>query len=247
MSFLRSSVLVVLSLLVLSPQVLAESRVRGPIVVELYTSMGCSSCPPADRYLTDVLKKRNDVISLAFHVDYWDYLGWKDSMAQPQFTMRQRKYARARGKPVVYTPQIIVQGQDFLVGSNRDAVGASIARALESGSSSLPVLEVVKLGSGRITVIAKPGRQPLRETAYIYFFKYLDTDIAVGIKRGENASRVITYSNPVVLAEKLAEWKGSQTISVSQNVEFDESEKGVVVLQMGNGYGPIIFAARVEF
>ena len=159
MLFFRAIVSVAASLLLLLQTALAEEKGRGPVLVELYTSMGCSSCPPADRYLTEVLKKRDDVIALAFHVDYWDYLGWRDSLAQPQFTMRQRRYARARGEPMVYTPQVVVQGRAFLVGSDRNAVRASIARSIGFESSTLPVLEVATLGTGRIKINSL-ARQP---------------------------------------------------------------------------------------
>ena len=94
----------------------AAAAADRPVVVELYTSQGCSSCPPADAILAE-LADREDVIALAFHVDYWDYIGWKDIFADPANTLRQRNYARVAGARSVYTPQMIVDGQDHVVGT----------------------------------------------------------------------------------------------------------------------------------
>ena len=100
----------------------AESR---PVVVELFTSQGCSSCPPADAFLHE-LSQRDDVIALALHVDYWDYIGWKDIFAQPAFTKRQKAYAKAGGRRSVYTPQMIIGGQDHVVGTHEENASALI-------------------------------------------------------------------------------------------------------------------------
>ena len=104
----------------------AEGRADDmPVVVELFTSQGCSSCPPADALLHE-LSKRDDVIPLALHVDYWDYIGWKDSFAQPAFTARQRGYAQASGRRAIYTPQMIIGGQFDVVGNRPMDVAAII-------------------------------------------------------------------------------------------------------------------------
>src|SRR5690348_4653604 len=92
-----------------------------PIVVELFTSQGCSSCPPADALLNE-LAQRPDVVALGFHVDYWDYLGWKDPLSAPGSTQRQRDYARLLNQPTIYTPEMVIDGHLQLVGSDRTAV-----------------------------------------------------------------------------------------------------------------------------
>ena len=108
------------------------ARAQGsPVVVELFTSQGCSSCPPADALLRK-LAEEEDVIALALHVDYWDYLGWKDSFATPKFTARQRAYAKKARSRSIYTPQMVVQGEDRVVGNDAEMV---LARISEHGVS----------------------------------------------------------------------------------------------------------------
>ena len=92
------------------------ARAESPVMVELFTSQGCSSCPPADALLAE-LADRDDVIAMALHVDYWDYIGWKDKFADPAFTKRQKLYAYAAGTRTIYTPQMIVNGREHVVGS----------------------------------------------------------------------------------------------------------------------------------
>ena len=103
----------------------APAKSRLPVVVELYNSQGCNSCPPADKLLGR-LAKRDDVIALTFNVDYWDYLGWKDTLADPANTKRQRQYASSMGDLNVYTPQMVIGGRQHVVGSNSAAVAAAI-------------------------------------------------------------------------------------------------------------------------
>ena len=103
----------------------AVAETRGQVVVELYTSQGCNSCPPADRLLGK-LAARDDLVALTFNVDYWDYLGWKDTLAQPAHTERQRHYAAALHNRSVYTPQIVIGGRQHAVGSDAAAVEAAI-------------------------------------------------------------------------------------------------------------------------
>src|SRR5262245_56361084 len=106
----------------------ALAQDKAPVVVELFTSEGCSSCPPADAFLGE-LAQRPDVVPLAFHVDYWDYIGWKDPYANPAFTQRQHDYKAALGLHMVYTPQMIVDGRTDVVGSERGSVEAAIGKA----------------------------------------------------------------------------------------------------------------------
>ena len=109
----------------------AQDRGKAPVVVELYTSQGCSSCPPADAVMAG-LAQRPDVIALALHVDYWDYIGWKDTLASPQCTARQKGYAAARGDGQVYTPQAVIDGLTHVVGA--DGVGPTMQSAGLTGS-----------------------------------------------------------------------------------------------------------------
>jgi len=108
----------------------AEPAAVSPVVVELFTSQGCSSCPPADALLAE-LTGRPDVVALSFHVDYWDYIGWKDPYASPQYTARQQRYTQALNLRYVYTPQIVVDGRADVVGSHRAEVLAAIETAAQ--------------------------------------------------------------------------------------------------------------------
>ena len=130
----------------------AQAARPGVVVVELFTSQGCSSCPPADAFLSELVKTKG-VMALSFHVDYWDYLGWKDTFGSPDFSQRQYDYAKARGDMDVYTPQMIVHGDKHFVGSNRERVtnaisdvrgGASVALAIAAGKSEV----VIDVGDG---------------------------------------------------------------------------------------------------
>ena len=121
------------------------------VVVELFTSQGCSSCPPADRILGE-LAERDDVIALALHVDYWDYLGWKDEFASPQYTKRQRAYARAAGERTIYTPQMVIGGQDHVIGSRPMKVSQAIQKHI---AKAQPVRVQLKRNGDTLTIVAR--------------------------------------------------------------------------------------------
>src|SRR6516165_10211815 len=108
----------------------AQAQTRA--VVELFTSQGCSSCPPADKLLGE-LAKRDDLLALSLPIDYWDYLGWKDTLASHDFSERQREYAQSRGDGAVYTPQAVINGTDDMVGSDRSAIESAVKQATDKG------------------------------------------------------------------------------------------------------------------
>jgi hypothetical protein len=139
---------------------LAEAADR-PVVVELFTSQGCNSCPPAEAFLVDLTDERSDVLALAFHVDYWDRLGWKDAFSSPAWTARQRQYSAELGLRNVYTPQIVVDGRREAVGSDRASVLAMIRSASQEAQNSVPVelksageMLSVTIGAGEGTATA---------------------------------------------------------------------------------------------
>lgn len=210
-----------------------------PVVVELYTSQGCSSCPPADAMLID-LAKRDDVIALALHVDYWDYIGWKDSFGDPSFTGRQKAYAKASGHRTVYTPQMIVGGRDHLVG----AKPMELARLIDAHSSAAPRVNLsLKRDGGAMTVSAdrvSGAKLPARMIVQLVRFDPLRK---VEIKRGENAGRTITYANVVTELRVLGEWDGADRLQLrSENA----GNGPVAVLVQAAGSGPIIAAAQLR-
>jgi hypothetical protein len=209
----------------------------SPVVVELFTSQGCSSCPPADEYMAR-LADRDDVIALSLHVDYWDYLGWADSFAQASFTDRQRKYARANGDRAIYTPQIIVDGTDRVQGV-RPMLMADLVRAHRDR------VRQVQLGldraEGRIT-IRLSAEPPLSRNAVVQLVRYLP-QAQVTIERGENEGRSATYHNIVTLWDTLTRWDGQGPITLTAEVPGGDP---VVVIVQSEGFGPVLAAERLR-
>jgi hypothetical protein len=172
---------------------LAETR---PIVVELFTSQGCSSCPPADALLRE-LARRDDVLALGFHISYWDRLGWKDPLSSEASTERQRAYARRLNGGQVYTPQIVVEGSSDLVGSNRAAVLKALSEARPVAAEPVtfaPDCRSVRIGAGT------GGGSVL----LVRFVRHQTTQVAAG----ENAGRVLQDANGVRMLATLGDWTG---------------------------------------
>lgn len=206
------------------------------VVVELYTSQGCSSCPPADEYMAELVQNP-DVIALALHVDYWDYIGWKDVFAHAAFTDRQKEYARAIGSRTIYTPQMIVNGADRVEGNNPEAVNSLVRMHLMEDSGIALVLErdgdtlVIKASGGDV-------QGPL--TVNLVRYKPQET---VTIERGENAGRTLTYHNIVTELTSLGEWPGAEPLDITQSVLGDQ---GIAVFLQAAGPGSVLAAARLE-
>jgi hypothetical protein len=203
---------------------------QAPVVVELFTSQGCSSCPPADAFLTDLAHQRGDVLPLAFHVTYWDSLGWKDPYSLDAATARQRQYARHLGDDGVYTPQMVVDGTTGFVGSSRLQGLSAI-----SGAAPKPVpvslnrdgqnlLINVGAGSGQAAVLLI-GFDPAHESQ---------------IGRGENSGRKLLESNIVRSLTPIATWTGS---AVALHQAPPAGEGFAVLLQAEDGR--IIGAAKL--
>lgn len=189
---------------------LALTGLIGPVaaspgpkaVVELFTSQGCSSCPPADEFVRE-LASRPDILALTLPVDYWDYLGWKDTLAHPAFTARQRAYASARSDKLVYTPQVVVNGQKPTVGSDRVKIESLIAKSMANGALPVPV-GVSETLSAVIVEIGSSANGPPGEVWLLPVAKV--REVAIG--RGENKGRTITYANVVRGMMKLGDWSG---------------------------------------
>lgn len=210
---------------------------NAPVVVELFTSQGCSSCPPADAFLHDELAGRDDVIALALHVDYWDYIGWKDAFADPSYTKRQKGYARAAGHRSVYTPQMIVGGRDHVVGNHPKKVKALIARHKEAQRDFGLAL---KYHSDRLTISA-PATDLAAEVV-VHLVRYVPQK-SVDITRGENAGKRLSYANIVEDWRKLGMWDGKTPLSIMVDVP---GPSPVVVLLQDMNHGPIVSSARLE-
>jgi hypothetical protein len=197
-------------LLVLAATLAVAGPVRadGPApaaVVEMFTSQGCSSCPPADSLVADFARDPS-VLALSFPVDYWDYLGWKDTFADKAFTARQRGYGEARGDRHVYTPQAIVDGLLHTVGSNRESIVGLRADGRTRGALVVPVTTTVDGSTIRVAVGA--AAQPRLKPATVLLLPIMKRS-EVAIARGENKGRTVTYTNVVRELIPLGVWDGS--------------------------------------
>lgn len=180
-----------------------------PVVVELFTSQGCSSCPPADALITR-LSEEPGVLPLSFHVDYWDYLGWADSFARPEFSARQQAYAQAAGEHAVYTPQLIVDGVDTAVAPSPVQVMALVdAHSLSPATVSVQRRPTPDGTEIELTPLSQLGG----ETA-ILLIRYAP-DRSVEVAAGENRGRTIRYTNVVLSLEKLADWDGATPLKLT--------------------------------
>lgn len=214
---------------------------EAPVVVELFTSQGCSSCPPADAYLGD-LAKRRDVLALALHVDYWDYIGWKDRFASPVTTQRQRAYAHALRQRMVYTPQMVVDGAQEAVGSNRSEVEALIAAA--RSRPKLPI-SFSRDSTGLDWVEVGDGPKPESGSATVYIALY-DGRQETRIDRGENAGATLTEFNVVRELKPIGRWTGERVRLPIEIEETDENYEACAVIVQEGDAGPVLGAAAMK-
>ena len=205
------------------------------VVVELFSSQGCNSCPPGDKLLTE-LRDKPGVLALTFHVDYWDYLGWKDTLAGPDFSQRQYDYAKARGDMDVYTPQMIVNGAKQMVGSQRSEVFA--------------VLEQSRIKSWPVTLaLADRGKELVVEVgagtgeATLWVIPILD-HVAVKIEKGEMAGREVAYTNVVRRLVPAGMWSGTaMSVSLPKDGLLTPDATGCVALLQQGKVGAMLGAA----
>ncbi len=219
----------------------AAVETARPVIVELFTSQGCSSCPPADAYLRDLARKPG-VLPLSFNVDYWDYLGWRDTLASPDNTARQRAYGRALGLSGVYTPQMVVDGNTEGIGSNRRKIDALIAaRTPATNDVAMSLAEE----DGRLTVSIAAGPAP-EKPATIWLIRYA-TAKTVEIDRGENRGKTITYANVVRGIAPIGMWDGRKMrIMLPEEDVMPDKDARCVVLLQADGPGRILAAAEPD-
>jgi len=211
-------------------------RAAPRALLELFTSQGCSSCPAADKLLGEYAKDPS-VVALALPIDIWDYLGWKDTLALPGHSARQRAYAELRGDRQVYTPQMVVNGSMHALGSDRAAIEHVIAESDRNPAiMSVPVLVSTAARSLTVTVRAVPGEQVGGEV----WLCPLTTAIAVTIGRGENSGRILTYHNVVRAWRKLGDFTGADaTWSVPlSEIESGEIDAAAIMVQEGTRAKP---------
>ena len=195
-------------------------------MVELFTSQGCSSCPPADRLLSE-LATRDDILALGFHVDYWDYIGWRDTFAKPEFSKRQQHYAKRLRHNSVYTPQIIVNGTSEATGSDRAAVLAMVGNAT---SEARVGIDVASAEGNALRIFANAADGATAADLWLVTF---DRERAVEISKGENRGRSMRYSNVVRGLWKVGAWSGTAVELNVQPAEMtgDKGEFWAVILQ----------------
>ena len=216
----------------------AVSAQQSVVVVELYTSQGCSSCPAADEILTEV-SAHDHVLALGLHVDYWDYLGWKDELAKPEFTERQARFNTImKSRYRLVTPQMIFQGQDYVAGAKR-------SKALEYIEMFAQAQEAAKLDIRRdgdaVRISLKPGDTgSVPSDLHVVEFT---PAVPVKIKKGENAGRHITYTNTVTAWTTVAEWDGANTLELNHPISAGQE---VAVIVQTKNLGPVLVARRLD-
>ena len=211
----------------------AAADASHPVVVELFQSQGCSSCPPANANLM-ALSQRPDVLALSFGVTYWDQLGWKDTFASPQYTARQWDYAHALRHDNVFTPQVVVNGRLDGVGAAPGEIEQLMRRAERTAVGPL-----VTIAGGAVSVGA--AQAPSR-SADVWLVRYDPRIVQVAIRRGENGGRTLPHRNVVRELVRLGAWNG-QAARFALPAGADPNLRAAVLVQTG-GAGPILAAAK---
>lgn len=204
------------------------------VLVELFTSQGCSSCPPADAFLANLAQDQG-VIPLALHVDYWDYIGWSDTFAQEKFTKRQRKYAKMNADRMVYTPQMIVAGQTRVKGHDAASVMLGIAAV-----KSTITLTLTRQGDD--VLISATSDQALPSDILVDVVRYYPK-MTVQIERGENRGQAISYHNIVTSWMNVGEWTGKTPLAMTTRAAGDDP---IVVILQQEGPGAVLAAAVLK-
>jgi hypothetical protein len=209
-----------------------SSAIANPrAVIELFTSQGCSSCPTADKLLAE-FGADPSLIPLSLPIDYWDYLGWKDTLALPGHTARQKAYSHVRGDREIYTPQAVVNGIAQAIGSDRAGIEDAVAQS-RNYPSSLSVPLQVRVADERVSVTVAARAEAAGGEVWLCA---LSRSVPVSIARGENRGRTITYTNVVRRWVKLGNWKGkSENFAVPVDaIKFDGVDAVAVILQSGS-------------
>jgi hypothetical protein len=226
----------------LSPVYAGEPRA----VIELFTSQGCSSCPPADKLIGE-LANDSSLIALSLPVDYWDYLGWKDTLALRGHALRQRGYAQTRGDRAVYTPQAVINGVVHALGSDRAAIEKAIVQS-RAQPDTLSVQVALSVDDGKVTVTLPETDRLAGGHAQIWLCPVTNR-VSVKIERGENTGHQITYHDVVRRWVKLGEWSGkSETFTmpmadVIKGVGGDVDRVAVLVQKQPDGKPGVMLGA----
>lgn len=231
------------ALMLLGASEVRAGAVETPTLVELFTSQGCSSCPPAEAYLIE-LAERDDLITLSMHVSYWDYIGWKDPFASEATTGRQRAYRKRISRGVMFTPQIVIDGTLAVVGSNRGAVDRAIAKAQ---ASTMPRLAIgLALGNDESLQITVPGAE-FYGGATVWLARYDDEHVTY-VEHGENAGRTLRNINVVREFRKIGSWNGQPLdlrLPASALTAGEGGRDGCVIIVQDKGFGRVLGARKM--
>lgn len=224
-----------------------------PVVVELFTSQGCSGCLAGDALLAEMANRR-DVLALSFHVEYWDYLGWPDGFAQPDFTERQMAYQANFDERGLYTPQFIINGTDVLINPKP----AELAQLISGNRAAPPALDIAVRNEGAQQILTLTPIRPITTRVEVTMIHYLPYR-SVRIEAGENAGKEIEYRNIVLRLGRLADWDGKQPIRIAitppaRNAQAqadmvdqglpDDTRHAIIVQQAGPG--PVLAAFKLD-
>lgn len=214
-----------------------------PVLVELFTSQGCSSCPPADQILGD-MQKRSDVVALSFSIDIWDYTGWRDTLATRENTLRQQAYEKVLPSHRVYTPQMVIDGTRDVVGNQRQEVLGAVDKRLGATRGKRLALALAQAGD---TVQVRIGASPVLKTSATVWLARTLSSRTVNIAKGENSGRVITYHNVVRRFAAVGKWSGDAvTLELPAQGEQGEITDGVAVWVQTGSHGPVLGAAQLR-
>ena len=213
--------------------VVASAQSQPKAVIELFTSQGCSSCPPADALLKKFTAERPDLMPLTLPVDYWDHLGWKDTLASPKHTSRQKAYARTLSSGNVYTPQAVVNGVAQAIGSNE----AEIMAAVETSAKTLAGSRVevsARTQDGRIIVDVGAAAAAAKDRSATVWLAIVEPKAYVDIKHGENRGRKLGYYNVVRDLTPAGMWSGkAMTLELPAGALLQPGAKCAVIVQAG--------------
>lgn len=213
---------------------------RQPVVVELYTSQGCAACPPAEAMHAE-LSREPGVLVLSLHVDYWDYLGWKDTFGQAGHSERQRAYGKAHKARSIFTPQSIVQGAEILIGHDEEGIRARIAaHAAQPEAVALAVTR----SAGRLAIRLAPRGRPVGE-AVVQVVEFMPS-ASVSIEAGENAGQTHHYVNVVTAWVTIGRWDGSGEAEFSHPMAPAAGPREHAVIVQAPRHGPILAAAQAR-
>ncbi len=215
-----------------------RAATANPVLIELFTSQGCSSCPPADELAAELVNDPNNIV-LSFNVDYWDYLGWRDTLAKPEYTQRQYDYAKSRGDGSVYTPQMIVNGGAHAVGSKQ----RDVQREIDRGREQLMSANIKLAVSGKSISVEIPGVEVEGEATL--WLMAVEPRVVQKIVRGENSGKDITYVNVVRNLVPAAMWNGEPYKgSWMRDAVMTKNTTQLVAVLQHNKVGKVIGIAR---